>query len=57
MCLRGGVHLVAACLLQAAHQLLHCGVDSIVLLEVVLHSGEVCAPLSSFQKILNHKDT
>lgn len=57
-CLCGrSFYLIATCLLQTAHQLLHRSVNCVVLLEVIFHSGEVCTPLSSLQKILKHKDT
>lgn len=49
------VYLVAAGLLQAAHQLLHCSMYQVVLLEVLFHRGEVRAPFGPLQQILIKK--
>lgn len=49
-------HLVGPSLLQAAHELFHCAVYGVVLLEVVFYGGEVGAPLGTLQKVLDSRE-
>lgn len=49
------MNLVAACLLQAVHQLFNRSVYVVVLVEVFFYRGEVCAPLGALQQLLKHK--
>lgn len=49
------MNLVAACLLQAVHQLFNRSVYVVVLVEVFFYRGEVCTPLGALQQLLKHK--